>query len=223
MNTARRFYFLKILLFRVMSAPENIHTEFHRMLGREAKESQLKQRGHVFWMYGLSGSGKSTLANALERKLAAEGFQTKILDGDNIRSGLNSDLGFSDEDREENIRRIAEVARLFLDSGTVVLTSFITPLRSLRADAAKIVGPDDLTPVYVKASFETCAARDVKGLYAKAAEGGVQHFTGKDSSFEEPLEDDVDWTVSTDQQNEADSIAELYDRILPMIRTNSIS
>ncbi|MGC6456463.1 MAG: adenylyl-sulfate kinase [Coraliomargaritaceae bacterium] len=204
-----------------MSVPENIHTEFHRMLGREAKESQLKQRGHVFWMYGLSGSGKSTLANALERKLAEEGYQTKILDGDNIRSGLNRDLGFSDEDRKENIRRIAEVARLFLDSGTVVFTSFITPLRSLRSDAAEIVGSDDFTPVYVKASFETCAARDVKGLYAKAASGGVQHFTGKDSSFEEPFEDAVDWTVCTDQQNESESVLQLYDRILPIIRSHS--
>ena len=118
-------------------------------------------------MYGLSGSGKSTLANALERTLVDAGFQTKILDGDNIRSGLNSDLGFSDADRKENIRRIAEVARLFLDSGMVVFTSFITPLRSLRSDAASIVGASDMTPIYVKASFETCANRDVKGLYAK--------------------------------------------------------
>jgi adenylylsulfate kinase len=100
-----------------MTTPENIHTEFHRMLGRDSKEAQLKQRGHVFWFYGLSGSGKSTLANALERKLAEQGYVTKILDGDNIRSRLNSDLGFSDEDRQENIRRISEVARLFLDAG----------------------------------------------------------------------------------------------------------
>ena len=106
-----------------MSTPENIHTEFHRMLGRDAKEAQLRQRGHVFWFYGLSGSGKSTLANAVERKLAERGILTKILDGDNIRSGLNSDLGFSDQDRQENIRRISEVARLFLDAGMVVFTS----------------------------------------------------------------------------------------------------
>ena len=155
-----------------MATPENIHTEFHRMLGRDAKEAQLKQRGHVFWFYGLSGSGKSTLANALERRLAERGFVTKILDGDNIRSRLNADLGFSDEDRQENIRRIAEVARLFLDAGIIVITSFITPKQALRAKACELVGSEDCTPVYIEASFETCAQRDVKGLYAKAASGG---------------------------------------------------
>ncbi len=155
-----------------MSNPDNIHTEFHRMLGRDAKEAQLRQRGHVFWFYGLSGSGKSTLANAVERKLTERGILTKILDGDNIRSGLNADLGFSDQDRQENIRRISEVARLFLDAGMVVFTSFITPKRDLRAAAGEIVGADDFTPVFVQASFETCAERDVKGLYAKAAAGG---------------------------------------------------
>ena len=201
-----------------MSTPENIHTEFHRMLGRDAKEAQLRQRGHVFWFYGLSGSGKSTLANAVERKLTERGIFTKILDGDNIRSGLNSDLGFSDEDRQENIRRISEVARLFLDTGMVVFTSFITPKRELRATASEIVGADDFTPVYVQASFETCAERDVKGLYAKAAAGGVKHFTGKDSSFEEPTAADNDWVISTDSQTEEESINELIERILPLIK-----
>lgn len=201
-----------------MTTPENIHTEFHRMLGRGSKEAQLKQRGHVFWFYGLSGSGKSTLANALERKLAEAGFVTKILDGDNIRSGLNSDLGFSDSDRLENIRRIAEVARLFLDAGIVVFTSFITPKRELRHLANEIVGAGDMTPVYVNASFETCARRDVKGLYAKAASGGVKHFTGKDSSFEAPDPGDPDWGISTDQQSEADSLNELLEKVLPIIQ-----
>lgn len=188
------------------------------MLGREAKEAQLRQRGHVFWFYGLSGSGKSTLANAIERRLAAEGVVVKILDGDNIRSRLNSDLGFSDADRKENIRRIAEVARLFLDAGIVVLTSFITPKRELREDAIRIVGEGDCTPVYVKASFETCAQRDVKGLYAKAKAGAVKDFTGKDSSFEQPATGDRDWTISTDEASEAESVEELFKRILPMIR-----
>ena len=204
-----------------MKTPDNIHTEFHRMLGREAKEAQLKQRGHVFWFYGLSGSGKSTLANALERKLAERGIVTKILDGDNIRSRLNSDLGFSDADREENIRRIAEVARLFLDSGVVVFTSFITPKRELRARAREIVGAVDMTPVYVRASFETCAERDVKGLYAKAAAGGVKHFTGKDSSFEEPEAGAPDWIVSTDEQSEAESLNVLLEKVLPLIQQST--
>ncbi len=201
-----------------MSTPENIHTEFHRMLGREAKEAQLRQRGHVFWFYGLSGSGKSTLANALERKLVELGYVTKILDGDNIRSGLNADLGFSDEDRVENIRRISEVARLFLDMGVVVFTSFITPNRDLRASARQIVGEDAITPVYVSASFETCAERDVKGLYAKAAAGGVKNFTGKDSSFEAPADCDPDWVISTDDKSEDESLNELLEKVLPLIK-----
>lgn len=201
-----------------MSTPNNIHTEFHRMLGRESKEAQLRQRGHVFWFYGLSGSGKSTLANALERKLVELGYVTKILDGDNIRSRLNSDLGFSDEDRQENIRRISEVARLFLDMGVVVFTSFITPKRELRASAREIVGSEDMTPVYVQASFETCAERDVKGLYAKAAAGGVKNFTGKDSSFEEPEASDPDWTISTDNKTEEESLNELLEQVLPLIK-----
>ncbi|MGB1128272.1 MAG: adenylyl-sulfate kinase [Opitutales bacterium] len=202
-----------------MSTPENIHPEFHRMLGREAKESRLGQRGHVFWFYGLSGSGKSTLANALERKLAEQGYATKILDGDNIRSRLNADLGFSDADRQENIRRIAEVARLFLDAGIVVITSFITPKRELRDTAREIVGPGDCTPVYIEASFETCAERDVKGLYAKAQAGGVKHFTGRDSSFEAPEAGAPDWTITTDRQTEAESLEQLLEKVLPLIKT----
>ncbi|MGJ8638980.1 MAG: adenylyl-sulfate kinase [Opitutaceae bacterium] len=201
-----------------MSVSDNIHTEFHRMLGRESKEAQLAQKGHVFWFYGLSGSGKSTLANALERKLVELGYVTKILDGDNIRSGLNSDLGFSDEDRVENIRRISEVARLFLDMGVVVFTSFITPKRDLRASAREVVGEGDITPVYVSASFETCAKRDVKGLYAKAAAGGVKHFTGKDSSFEEPEAGDPDWIIRTDDKSEEESLNELLEKVLPLIK-----
>jgi adenylylsulfate kinase len=188
------------------------------MLGREAKEAQLSQRGHVFWMYGLSGSGKSTLANALERQLASEGVFTKLLDGDNIRSRLNNDLGFSDADRIENIRRIAEVARLFVEAGVVVFTSFITPNRMLRQQATELVGADDLTPVYVKASFETCAQRDVKGLYAKAAAGKIKDFTGKDSGFEEPAIGDKDWTIDTDALSEAEAVSKLLEKIRPAIK-----
>lgn len=202
-----------------MNTPENIHTEFHRMLSRRAKEFQLRQRSHVFWLYGLSGSGKSTLANLVERELVDQCIFTKLLDGDNIRSRLNQDLGFSDEDRRENIRRIAEVARLFLDAGMVVLTSFITPQRELRAIAREIVGVADFTPVYVRASFETCASRDVKGLYAKAAKGKVAEFTGKDSSFEEPLTEDADWIVDTEKQTKNESINMLLNRMLPLIKS----
>lgn len=203
-----------------MTASSNIHTEFHRMLSRDSKETQLSQRGHVFWFYGLSGSGKSTLANIVERKLVERGIVTKILDGDNIRSRLNKDLGFSDEDRSENIRRIAEVARLFLDAGIVVLTSFITPKRESRLLAAEIVGNDDFSPIYVQASFETCAKRDVKGLYAKAAVGEVAQFTGKDSSFEAPEANDKDWLISTESQTEESAANELFDRILSLVKAD---
>ncbi|MGF1484420.1 MAG: adenylyl-sulfate kinase [Opitutales bacterium] len=179
-------------------ASQNIYPEFARMLGRAPKQERLRQRGLVVWMYGLSGSGKSTLANALERQLFAEGRFTQILDGDNIRSGLNRDLGFSDEDRLENIRRIAEVAKLFCQAGIVTLTSFITPKRELRALAREVVGAEDFLEVFVKASFETCAQRDVKGLYAKAKAGEVQQFTGKDSAFEVPLDADGALVVDTE-------------------------
>ena len=177
---------------------ENIHPEFHRMLGREAKEALLKQRGTVFWLYGLSGSGKSTIANAFERELHKAGFLTQILDGDNIRTGLNANLGFSDEDRAENIRRIAEVAKLYLNTGIITLTSFICPTRALRQLARDTVGPDDFVEVFVKASFETCARRDPKGLYAKAQAGQIANFTGRDSAFEEPLPADPAFVLDTE-------------------------
>lgn len=164
---------------------ENIHTEFHRFLDRAAKETLLAQKGVVIWMTGLSGSGKSTIANAAERALHAEGRMTTILDGDNLRSGLNQDLGFTDEDRSENIRRTAEVARLFASQGIITFVSVITPKNAFRAAARHIVGAD-YHEIYIKASFEDCAARDPKGLYQKAAAGKVQNFTGRDSGFEEP-------------------------------------
>jgi adenylylsulfate kinase len=197
---------------------ENIHTEFHRMMNRGAKEAQLSQRGHVFWFYGLSGSGKSTLAVALEQSLADCGYFSKLLDGDNIRSRLNYDLGFSDADRTENIRRIAEVARLFAESGVIVLASFITPTQRLRKTAGKIIGGADYTPVFVQASYETCAKRDVKGLYAKAEAGLVEDFTGKDSGFEMPEKAAQDWRIDTDALKEAEAVELLLERIIPLVK-----
>ena len=189
-----------------MSA-ENIYPEFGRMLGRSAKERLLGQRGCVVWLYGISGSGKSTLANLLERHLHEQGKLTKLLDGDNVRTGLNSGLGFSDDDRRENIRRVGEVARLFVSTGVITICSFITPAKSLRSLARQIIGEDDFLEVYVKCSFEKCAERDVKGLYAKARDGGVKHFTGKDSAFEEPNEADL--IIDTEAEPEAESLAKL--------------
>lgn len=168
----------------------NIHTEFHRFLQREDKERLLGQRGIVIWLCGLSGSGKSTIANATERVLHQQGRATVILDGDNMRAGLNANLGFSDNDRLENIRRIAEVARLFAAQGVITIVSAITPRGELRDVARGILGTD-FFEVYVRASYEACAARDVKGLYAKAAKGEIEHFTGRDSSFEEPMQADL--------------------------------
>ena len=169
---------------------DNLYTTFDRMLQRSDKERLLGQQGKVLWLYGLSGSGKSTLAIALEKQLHAEGRLTQVLDGDNIRSGLNNNLGFSDEDRAENIRRIAEVAKLYLNTGVITLASFICPTCALRQLARDTVGPDDFVEIYVKASFETCAQRDPKGLYKKVADGKVAHFTGKDSNFEPPADND---------------------------------
>lgn len=199
---------------------ENIHPEFARMLGREDKERLLGQKGLVVWLFGLSGSGKSTIVNALERQLAGEGRLTKILDGDNIRSRLNSNLGFSDEDRQENIRRVAEVARLFLDTGIITLVSFISPTRALRESARQIVGPDDFLEVFVKASFETCAKRDVKGLYAKVKEGKIKQFTGKDSSFEEP--DSPDLVLDTEQHDLETCVALLRQAIEERVKRAEI-
>jgi adenylylsulfate kinase len=156
------------------------------------------------------------LAIALERRLAEEGFVTQILDGDNIRSGLNRDLGFSDQDRTENIRRIAEVAKLFAGAGIVTLTSFITPRRELRELARGIVGPGDFLEVYVEASFATCAARDPKGLYAKAADGGVSQFTGRDSAFEIPEHPDL--RVPTEELSPEAAVALVHAAVLPRVR-----
>lgn len=163
----------------------NIFPETARFLHRQDKESLLKQRGIVVWLCGLSGSGKSTIANAAERVLHQQGVFTIILDGDNLRAGLNSDLGFNDQDRLENIRRIAEIAKIFASQGIVTFVSAITPRGELRDLARGLLG-DDLFEVYVQASYEACEKRDVKGLYAKASRGEIQHFTGKDGSFEPP-------------------------------------
>ena len=163
----------------------NIHPETRRFLDRAAKEDLLRQKGVVLWLYGLSGSGKSTIANEVERVLHGEGRMTVILDGDNLRTGLNSNLGFSDEDRTENVRRVAETAKFLAGQGIIVLVSVITPLRRHRAAAREIIGPD-FHEICVKADFDTCAERDPKGLYAKAKEGKIEQFTGKDSGFEEP-------------------------------------
>ena len=194
----------------------NVHPVADKLLPRADKERLLRQSGRVFWLYGLSGSGKSTLAIGLERGLHENGLVTAVLDGDNLRSGLNKDLGFSDVDREENLRRVAEVAKLFAQSGLVTIVSFITPRQEFREAARAIVGEDDFREVYVKASYATCEERDVKGLYAKASAGEIPNFTGKASAFEEP---DSPWlSIDTEKFSSEESLAQLTDAVLPLVR-----
>ncbi len=200
------------------ASSHHLHPIFDRVVSRAEKERRLHQRARVIWLFGLSGSGKSTLATGLERALVVDGFTTHLLDGDNVRTGLNRGLGFSDEDRAENLRRVAEVAKLFVDAGVVVVASFITPLARHRALVRDIVGPDDWIPVFVEASFETCAQRDPKGLYAKAAAGAVSQFTGRDSGFEVPTEVEGHWTVRTEGQSPEASLQALREWVLPRVR-----
>lgn len=190
---------------------ENIHTQFHRFVSPEEKAELLNQKGLVLWMYGLSGSGKSTIAAAVERKLHDAGRFVVILDGDNFRHGLNSDLGFSDDDRKENVRRVSEVAKMFASQGVIVLVSVITPKRELRSQARKILG-DLFQEVFIKASFETCASRDPKGLYAKVAAGEIKQFTGKDSGFEEP--DSAELIIDTENTEVTDAAMLVCDLIV---------
>jgi adenylylsulfate kinase len=198
-----------------MAASKNIHPIFDRVLGRHEKELRLKQRARVIWLFGLSGSGKSTLAVGLERQLFSEGFFTQLLDGDNLRTGLNRGLSFSDADRAENIRRVAEVAKLFTQAGVITICSFITPRRALRQAAREIVGAEDFFDVYVKASFAACARRDPKGLYAKAGMGDVPQFTGRDSAFEEPLADEAALVIDTEGESPEASLARLHAAVRP--------
>lgn len=188
----------------------NIHPEFHRFLHRQDKENLLGQRGLVVWLCGLSGSGKSTIANAAERVLHQQGRFTAILDGDNLRTGLNSNLGFTDQDRLENIRRISEVAKVFVSQGVITFVSAITPRGELRDLARGILGKD-VFEVYVKASYDACEKRDVKGLYAKAARGEIAHFTGKDGSFEPPNNPDL--VLNTESTSIEDAAFELLEAI----------
>ncbi|QXD30608.1 adenylyl-sulfate kinase [Candidatus Pelagisphaera phototrophica] len=194
---------------------DNLYPISDRLLKQSDRESLVGQSAKVIWMCGLSGSGKSTLATALEKKLFSQKRLVYVLDGDNIRTGLNSGLSFSDEDRRENIRRIAEVSKLFVDAGVISINSFITPNADLRKMARETIGKENLIEVYVKASFETCMKRDVKGLYAKADKGLVPLFTGKDSGFEEPPDSDL--VIDTEAQSVEESLELLFQFVSPLI------
>ena len=185
------------------------------MLARADKEELLGQHGLMIWFTGLSGSGKSTIAIALERELHKRGILCRILDGDNIRSGINNNLGFTEADRVENIRRIAEVSKLFVDTGIVTLAAFISPNNDIREMAARIIGKDDFVEVYVSTPIEECERRDVKGLYAKARRGEIKNFTGISAPFEAPEHPAL--TLDTSVLSVEESVGKLLELILPKI------
>ena len=194
---------------------EHIYPIFDKMLARADKEKLLGQRGLMIWFTGLSGSGKSTIAIALERELHRRGILCRILDGDNIRSGINNNLGFTEADRVENIRRIAEVAKLFIDTGIVTLAAFISPNNDIREMAARIIGKDDFLEVYVSTPLEECERRDVKGLYAKARRGEIKNFTGITAPFEAPAHPAL--TLDTSVLSLEESVNRLLELVLPKI------
>lgn len=165
---------------------ENIYPIYDRMMSRQDRETLLGQHGLMVWFTGLSGSGKSTVALGVERELHARGLLCRILDGDNIRAGINNNLGFSQEDRYENIRRIAEVGKLFVQTGVITLACFVSPTEDIREMARQIVGDEDFKEVFISTPLVECERRDVKGLYAKARQGLVKDFTGISAPFEAP-------------------------------------
>ncbi len=195
---------------------DNIHPIFDQILQREEKEKRLSQTAKVVWLTGLSGSGKSTIAQAVERQLHEMGYFTKLLDGDNIRTGLNRNLGFSEEDRTENIRRIAEAAKLFLEGGIICLCSFVSPTREIRDQARDIIGPDDFLEVFVNTPLAVCEVRDVKGLYRKARAGEIKNFTGIDAPFEAPETPFLD--LPTYERSLEATRDELIEALLPHIQ-----
>lgn len=198
-----------------MDKQTNIVPHAHRVSAAE-RQAIKGHRPLLIWFTGLSGSGKSTLANALEATLNKEGVHTYLLDGDNIRSGLNAGLGFTREDREENLRRIAEVAKLFLDAGVVVLAAFISPLREDRERIRSIVGSEHMVEVYVECPLEVCESRDVKGLYARARKGEIKNFTGLDAPYEAPVHPEL--TVNTNEESLEACTVSVRNLIFPRIK-----
>ena len=194
----------------------NIHPIFDRLLTQTDREQRLQQKSKVLWLTGLSGSGKSTIAQALERRLYNNGYFAQVLDGDNIRSGINSNLGFSLEDRQENIRRIAEIAKLYLNSGIITLNSFISPTVEIRNFAKQIIGAENFIEIYINAPIEICEKRDVKGLYQKARKGLIKGFTGIDSPYEPPINPAIE--IKTDQLSLEESVEQIFNYINPILK-----
>ncbi len=195
---------------------DHIYPVFERIIQREDKEKLLKQRSKAIWLTGLSGAGKTTLGATLEKELFKRGYLTQVLDGDNIRSGINKNLKFTEEDRKENIRRIAEVNKLFINCGIITINCFISPTEEIRNMAREIIGEENFIEVYVNAPLEVCEERDTKGLYAKARRGEIKNFTGIDSPFEPPKNPDIE--IRTDLMTVEEAVKKLLDFVLPKIK-----
>lgn len=205
----------KIKDYLVMENKNNIYPIFDKMLTRNDKEELLRQHSVMIWFTGLSGSGKSTIAIALERELQQRGLLCRILDGDNIRSGINNNLGFSNEDRIENIRRIAEIGKLFIETGIITIAAFISPNQDIREMASNIIGKENFLEIFISTPIEECERRDVKGLYAKARKGEIKNFTGISSPFEAP--ENPALSLDTSRLTVEESVNRLLELILPIV------
>jgi len=193
----------------------NIFTIYDEILQRSEKERLLNQKALAIWMTGLSGSGKTTIAKILEKKLVEKSFLTMLLDGDNVRDGLNNNLGFADTDRQENIRRIAEVNKLFINCGIITINCFVSPTEAIRNMAKSIIGSDDFIEIFVDTPLAICESRDVKGLYQKARRGEIKNFTGLDAPFEIPVEAEL--VLKTENRTAEQTAESLLQFILPKI------
>ena len=194
---------------------KHIHPIFEDLMQRGEKENFLNQNAKIIWLTGLSGSGKSTIAKGLESVLFNKGYFVQVLDGDNIRMGISNNLGFSQEDRQENIRRISEIAKLFLEAGIITICSFVSPTTKIREIPKSKVGKDDFIEVFVNAPLEVCESRDVKGLYKKARNGEIKDFTGISSPFEPPT--NPSYTANTADQTIEETVMSVAEYILPKI------
>jgi adenylylsulfate kinase len=202
-----------------MNTPsENIFPVFDKIISKEKKEKLLNQKGKVVWLTGLSGSGKTTIALQLEKELYKLGFLVQILDGDNIRAGINNNLSFSEGDRTENIRRIAEVSKLFLNCGIITINCFVSPTIKMRQIAKEIIGKENYYEIFINADLETCEKRDVKGLYKKARNGEIKNFTGIDSQYEKPNNPSLE--INTSQLSIEESIEIILKNVLPQLKNN---
>jgi adenylylsulfate kinase len=194
---------------------KNLYPVFDRIYDRNVKEEILRQRARVIWFTGLSGSGKTTLAANLEKELFFRRFFCQVMDGDNIRTGINNNLGFNESDRMENIRRIAEISKLFVNAGLITICSFISPTHQIRNHARNIIGEEDFIEIFLNPPLETCEQRDTKGLYKKARAGEIEHFTGISAPFEEPHDPYV--KIDTSTTSIKDSVDIIFNAIIERI------